>query len=237
MKMKKWMVLFAMAAIGILSTKAAVVSWADTDGIGNWSAGANWNGGLVPNAAIDSHALIKSSTTVWPTVDSNVPDVNTLGIGWDSVDGELNIVNGAALGAVALRVGYHSVGTLNVSGGIITAISAFQLGWGDATGGSGTANLTGNGVLFSLPGTVDFYNGSQMKISDDAIFLITGDHTGENWIDNNLIVAGEAGKSIQAVYDVNSGRTSFVAIPEPGTLGLFVTIGGGILFVRRKLQI
>ena len=237
MKMKKWMVIGALVAAGTFSAQAVSISWADSDGVGNWSAGANWSAGVVPSTPTYSHTLIKTHTTVWPTVDSDVPNVATLGVGWDSAEGELNVVDGAALGAVTLRVGYHSVGTLNVSGGNITAISSLQLGWGDTTGGSGTANLTGTGLLFSLAGTAEWYNGSQMKISDSAIFLITGDHTGENWISTELIVAGEAGKTILSSYDEGTGRTSFIAIPESATLGLFAMVGGGLLFVRRKFQI
>ena len=62
-----------------------------------------------------------------------------------------------------------------------------------------------------------------------------GDQTAADWITNGLIVAPEVGCHIEASVD-GLGRTHFVAIPEPGTFGLFAGLGGALLFVRKKLS-
>ena len=237
--MKKLIITSAIL-MAVVSSQAAVVIWNGTDD-GNWATTANWDGGLVPVTPTDSHVLLQGARPSWPTVDSNVPNVGVLGLGWDAggAHGILNIVDGGSLAAVHLRVGHNATGEINVSGGIFTAISVFELGVGEVSPGVpsvGTANLSGNGVIFSPSGHAHWNPGSVINISDDAIFLIGGDHTGADWIANNLIVAPEAGQFISASYDGGLNRTSFTAIPEPGTLGLFAGLGGALLFVRRKFR-
>ena len=235
--MKKLIITSAIVLAAVSSQ--AIDTWTDTSG-GDWATAANWSAGLVPTT-LDPNVRVNNMNSVWPTISSFVPDVTILGAGYDSdnTDGAatLNVVDGGKINAGSVYIGVRSTGVLNMSGGLVTSTGRVGIGWTEGVG-VGTMNLTGDGVFFAAAVATDlsWTSGSVVNISDGAIFLVNGDHTGADWIANNLIVAPEAGHHIEASVD-GLGRTHFVAIPEPATFGLFAGLGGALLFIRKRLMI
>ena len=244
--MKKLIVLATLLAV--TASQAAVVMWAGDgggfSGTSDYMDGNGWtdNWGTPYGSAplnTDSHGLIAStvSPTLWPTVSSAVPAGNvpqTLGVGWDSSYGELNIADGGSLVAGHVYLGFAanvaSAGTLNITGGYMVA--NLHVGYA-AFGGTGTVNQSGGVLHLSA---IDFVNGV-INLSDNAYFLVNGDITGANPIGNGMIVAPVAGQSVVEFYNATDGRTEYTVIPEPATLGLFAVFGGAALFIRKKFMI
>ena len=233
--MKKLIITSAVVLAAVSSQ--AIYTWTDTSG-DDWATAANWSAGVLPPSP-DNNTRINNMNSTWPTLRSTVPNVSILGIAYDSNgaqgDAILNVVDGGEVAAIsALYIGVRSVGVLNMSGGLVTSTGVMSFGHGT---GTGTANLSGNAVLFATGATDVRWVGasSVVNISDDAIFLVNGDHTGADWITNGLIVAPEAGHHIEASVD-GLGRTHFVAIPEPATIGLFAGLGGALLFIRKRFK-
>ncbi len=110
-----------------------------------------------PPLSTDSHGLITPNwTTLIPTISSTIAETPVaLGIGWDT-DGTLNIIEGASVifNEVYLPAFDNTphAGTLNISGGNVV-VNSLNIGWGTSVG---TINLSG-GVLHA--GSVTWNNG------------------------------------------------------------------------------
>ena len=207
--MKKLIITSAIVLVAV-SSQAGNVFWNATDGVGNYTNGANWNTGVVPQTT-DLYAYVTGNNTVWPTLDSGAPNVEILGVGYDSGggDGVMNVVDGGRISPRDVYIGVRSTGVLNMSGGIVTAARKLGIGWGD---GVGTINLSSNAVFFSLTEVLSWSPGSVVNVSDDAIFLVTGNHTNEDWITTGKIVDPD-GYGIVANYSTeNGGRTFFESV-------------------------
>ncbi len=241
--MKKLLMTTAVL-LAVATSQGAILRWAGSaaGGTGNYTNGLSWTEdmatpyGSAPSAA-DSHGLIGTwFGTLMPTISSAIPSVpDTIGVSWDTSFGELNIVDGGSINANNMYLGYGGVGTashgvLNVSGGN-TVISSLVIGLNDL--GTGTINQSG-GILHL--GSVTYVRGV-VNLSDDAFFLINGDFTGANLVGAGIIVAPVAGQSIVEVFNAVDGRTEWTVIPEPATLGMVATLGGALLFIRRKFTI
>ena len=242
--MKKWLVLVALL-VGAASTQAAVVYWTGdawtNGGTDDYADGNSWSASGVwptpygtPPLAGDSHGLITPAVaTIWPTISSAITETpDALGIGWDS-DGTLNVVDGASvvfntvyLPAFETQVNH---GTLNISGGSMVA-NSLQLGWGTSVG---TINQSG-GTLHL--GTAAWQNGV-VNLSDTAFFLIIGDQTALDLVGNGWIQAPVAGESVVETWNAGENRTEYTVIPEPATLGMVALMGGGMLWIRKRLMI
>ena len=215
--MKKLLVLTVMIAVSAISTQAAVVYWVSDHFSGgedgNYTNGLCWSGdgGVnpygTPPLSTDSHGLIGTwGGTVMPIINTVIPAGNvpqTLGIGWDVHYGELNIVNGGSITIGETYIGYHSTGTVHMSGGYMVG-GPVELGLSDAIGGTGTVNLTG-GTLHL--GSINWNNGV-LNLSNSAFFLINGDQTGLDLIGNGLITA-PAGETVAEHYNVADARTEY----------------------------
>ncbi|RKX41067.1 MAG: hypothetical protein DRP64_11775 [Verrucomicrobia bacterium] len=241
--MKKLFITSAIV-LAVVSSQAAVVRWVGSavGGTGNYTDGNSWSADMVnvygsAPLATDSHGLIGTwGGTLMPTIDSAITEVpDTIGISWDTSFGELNIVNGGSINANTVYMGFEgsgnaSDGVLNVSGGNMV-ISTLYIGAG--TVGTGTINQSG-GILHL--GAVNYARGV-VNLSDDAFFLINGDYTGANLVGQGIISASVAGQEIVEFYNTEFGRTEWTVIPEPATFGLMALLGGGMLFIRRRLTL
>lgn len=92
-------------------------------------------------------------------------------------------------------------------------------------------NLTGDAVFFFLDnsntGNLSWSPGSVINISDDAIFLISGNYTNATWIADGLI-ANPDGELIVASYSELSDRTFFEAAgPAVQVTDLTISSGAG----------
>ena len=225
--MKK-LIITSVIVLAAVSSQAANVLWNDTDGVGNWATATNWVGDAVPQTT-DLWAWVRGNNTVWPTIDSGVPNVENLAVGHEAGNhGELTVVDGGRISPMAVYVGVRTTGVLNMSGGIVTAQNKLGIGWAD---GVGTINLTGDALFFFLDnsntGNLSWSPGSVVNVSDDAIFLVTGNHTNATWIADGLI-ANPDGDPIVASYDPGSGRTFFESAgPAVQVTNLTISVASG----------
>ena len=238
--MKKLLVLTTLLLIITVSTQAAVVRWAGNlfGGNGNWTNGLCWSGdgGATPYGtpplSTDAHGLIVDTYgTLMPTISTTISQApGTLGIGWDTGTGELNVVDGGSISVGQVYMGYsptyHCEGVLNISGGYMLADGHFNLGY-PANNGLGTINQSGGTCHLS---SISFYNGV-INLSDTALFLIDGDQTGLDLVSNGWITA-PLGKTVFENFDSANNRTEWIVIPEPAFLGLIVL--GALAFLRKK---
>ena len=137
-----------------------------------------------------------------------------------------------------LKIGFRGTGTLEMSGGTITAIGAMYVG--DNTGGGvGTVNLSG-GVIelnHNAASPLLIQNGGVINMSDAGILkFLGGDRTGliDTFVSDGRISVAE-GKEISAVY--NGTDTIVSVIPEPATLGLVGVCSAVLLFIRRRFTL
>lgn len=127
-------------------------------------------------------------------------------------------------------------GTLNVSGGMVTAGMFRVASFGVMSLGGG-AVLAGDGDASLLAGAID--------IASDwtGSWTITGlagtdwetEVTGGDWtLDGSTTIDATAFADTFAVSD---GGQTLAVIPEPGTLGLFAAFGGALMLIRRRFKI
>ncbi|MDF7809029.1 PEP-CTERM sorting domain-containing protein [Pontiellaceae bacterium B12219] len=96
----------------------------------------------------------------------------------------------------------------------------FKVELRDGTGTNGTvlATLNSGGLL---TGTWQFFSNSVIATSTDLTIHISNISTTAVAKDGNDLILDDV---------------SFVAIPEPATLGMIAAFGGGILFIRRRFM-
>lgn len=163
-----------------------------------------------------------------------------LNISGGTHSGTSDLMDGTSGGQVLISGGELSVNrvildgatTVSISGGklVITGTNNNRL---DLSGGAGL-NISDDGVLqwnfdnkVADGGTVDTLIGSG-KITFDVGVNSSMLYAGfdNSWTDGDGDI----------LYAKNDGGTSyFWVIPEPGTFGLIVAMGGGLLFIRRRM--
>jgi hypothetical protein len=164
-----------------------------------------------------------------------------------------------------VQIGWYSDAVLTSAGTVDTSAGngGTSLGLGDAANGFGNAtlNMTGGswttaalnfntnsvnhvqldgGVMDA--GTLQWFHvaGQTMDITGGSLIL-DGDQVAYlGWVNQ----AGMGNLSINGAYDNIAGLVSYDAgsdtttvIPEPATLGMVVLLGGGILWIRKRLMI
>ncbi len=254
-----YVIVLCTLLLSISSTQAAWVFWSNDSPSGNlWSDAANWtatptggddvvvgrdhaNGALVNagTAAAGNWIHISSSETGGSllTVEGGTVtcDHFIVGENWDlAQQGTLNMTGGT-ISANLLMIGggtsgTNGAGTVNVSGGTI------NLGWMLALGG-GYNGVTGNGsgTLNITGGTVNALGGGSLVMSDNGTVNIAG---------GTLVLAGEVtdvtvygnvianGGTGSFAYDFDGSNTAITAVPEPATV---VLLGlAGVLLRKRK---
>ena len=152
--------LLAFLLCGILSARAASITWTNVNG-GNWNAAVNWSPNQVPG----------SSDTAWITNNGNytvtvsdAESVNVLSLGGASGTQTLNLSGGTFTLSGSSTGNAHSAFT--VSGGTFNANGAATLNGLNFSSGTiegsnpiqviGTLNWTGG----SMQGVVQFVNGT-----------------------------------------------------------------------------
>jgi hypothetical protein len=237
--MKRTWIMVALLAMAC-GVQAGTLTWASTvvGGEGtDWAVANNWFDGVGASATapvagdtIQLGDLFGNVIANWPTVDSAGQAAATVIVGQGDT-AELNITTGGELTVSGfLYVGNSHVGTLTMTGGTLDVgnlrfVNSGQAGHIDLHGGTINAtamNFDGTGL-------------STIDVQGDGVLITGGDQTAamdflisEGWI--------TGGAGLASTYDGGSNTTT-LAIPEPATMGLFVLIGGGMLWIRKRFMI
>lgn len=215
--------------------------------ISRFQMGVDESGGLVVNSGGSLTATGEStignngSVTGFLTINSG-GTVDSTG-SWMAVGGGPNTTGLLTINGGTLNVTGHlwtagnasSTATIDINGGSLNVGNAFELGGTDFNPG-GTATLTvRNGGLLSLAflnATNAIQSGSLLNINDTGKVTINGDYVTTV---NDYFAAGKIASDtggIMATFD--SGVTTVVGIPEPGTVGLLGFAGLAGLMRRRR---
>ncbi|RKX46911.1 MAG: hypothetical protein DRP64_02535 [Verrucomicrobia bacterium] len=250
-----------LVLLGLVGPASADPKWFNHwGGTGNnlWSDINNWNNGQAPlPSGLDDVYLFPNGGTGGLIQMDNTASV--VGITLNSAGNtELEVVSGGNLtwttqawptfGTVAGRThtltmsggtldvqagpwfafGNAGTGILNMDAGLLTT-SNLRIDW-DTPGGSGHAYVTG--------GTIELTG--VMRIGLNGLLDITGGQIISRGVDDTTTLQGYitsghiTGASLSDVYF--DGTDTYV-IPEPATLGLFALIGGGMVWIRKRLMI
>lgn len=162
-----------------------------------------------------------------------------------SVNGTLNVSTHLWMGGTSEA---NSVGTLSIGeGGVVNVGGNIGLGTinaADASGGSATITIEDGGLLnldhWSATGSIQ--DGSYIDIEEGGTLIVGGsrasqfaDYVTAGKIRFGGVSAGALDVDYTASHDGTT--TTFVAIPEPATIGLVALFGGGMLFMRRRFKI
>ena len=151
------------------------------------------------------------------------------------------------LQANKFMIGKDQSGRVDISGGIMTAYNSGNQLLVGASGdwSRGKINITGNGDVRAdtlIMNTSAFQQDSRIMINDSGVLKLRGDQTGAgtdlmSYIGSGWIHTTDSGKWIDATYDDTWNETVVTAIPEPATLTMVALLGGGMLWVRKRLMI
>jgi len=149
--MRRKTLILVSTIVLVLTTVSFAPTWTSTSN-NRWDVAGNWSGGIPSGTATaDSEALYNSSGKVPCLVDSAttaVPGRISLRTG----NNVLNITGGSCIAQYntgRLTVGWEGVGTVNISGGTVTGNYALHMG--RASGGNGTINISGTGMVKIFP--------------------------------------------------------------------------------------
>ncbi|MDF7823561.1 hypothetical protein P4B35_06010 [Pontiellaceae bacterium B12227] len=207
---------------------------------------------------------LRGEPTVTLSADLSGVSSFLLGGNGNNTGGFVNQTAGT-LSATSLRVGSSSTATsfsgYTLSGGSIVNSGELYVNMGTlllennvATVSADSMRVTGIGTLAFELGTdgvnaIDVANNflveATAKLSIDASGLTAGEGDYEllsfgsytrAFQSENVTISGLAdGLSGSITYDADS--MNLTVIPEPATLGLIASFGGGLLFVRRLIQL
>lgn len=156
-------------------------------------------------------------------------------------------VNGTLNVGSHLWVGWNApggslAGELNInSGGIVNVSGQLGLNWQNNAGTTGLINLNDGGILnlSQIAGSGDSVrDNSTLTIAGSGIITYAGDNVAtfqNQYIDTGKFVAAEAGKSLQALYDVDADLTTVSVVPEASTTALiFSMVAFAAVSIRRR---
>jgi len=246
--------------VGAVSAQATVFYWAgdwfQPAGDGEWTTAANWydttiGAALAPPGAAE-HVIIDEEVASQkvgnPTLSAAGGTINILTLGWGYAGtSTLTMTDGASLSVAGansfMRLGHIAGSTsyLDMTGGATLETTVLHMG----LNGDGIVNMSGDSIIR----TPDLGFASQLggsgsgviNMTDNAKFRFDGDQVAggqaANIIAQGWITAPGAGESIVASYDAGNDWTEFTVIPEPATLGMVALMGGGMLWIRKRLMI
>lgn len=229
MKPKKLLVLGALLGIAIGSQAGEVYwegddSWNGNIGSTDYADGQSWSfppaytaygsepldgdRGLIANWGQPGTALTQP---ILSSVITSVPLELRIG-GSNGSFGILSVVNGGSLTVHDLNVNIwaHGDGTLNVSGGSITATNGMRLG----EGGTHPGNSSGQGRVNQSGGTIHVSSLSvgavgRIELSDTALFIVDGDRTSQGYV-GSYFFASNTSYTVKESYDAGNDWTEFV---------------------------
>ncbi len=245
-------------------SKAANVFWAGGDG--DFNVASNWGGGVptVADQAIMENGATTTINDAHDTANFRVNNGSTLVVepgaaltstGWSFI-GKSGGVSGTGTAAAtinmsggliklfdpsALRtfmVGHANSGTLNMSGGLISISGGLRVGTG---AGTGTVNLSGNGVIEAselLMGPsaalINITGGGVVNVADPTGADLTSAF--QVFVDAGQITGNGTAAGVVLGYDATSGISSIsaAAIPEPTSIVLLGLAGSLLAIARRR---
>ncbi|RKX47137.1 MAG: hypothetical protein DRP64_01910 [Verrucomicrobia bacterium] len=264
--MKNMMIATAVLAVAGSAT-ASIWSGAalddDWDNAGNWDvAPTAWSGEVVTLDTVGAIVNKAAGNDAPGLGDINVVN-GALNVSGHIGGGMMRVGQGAGnSGAVTVVSGDGSFGgwkSLQLWGASIgeagtgsfvnnggTALMGVSGAW-FVLGGTGTMNLNGGyttidvdatGATFILDGVIDLAGGA-LAIKGDVLSEAGG------WILAQKLTsygqtadASDFTEKFAFDFDTtNTGYTTITAVPEPATLGMVALMGGGILWIRKRLLI
>ena len=188
----------------------------------DWSDPSNWQLGVEPSGITMVNTASGNLATVSTDVTANQPSLLSIG---DGVAGIVNVQTGGNLtvnGETWLGNTPLGLGTMNISGGTVTANSWYAVGRG---GGHGTVNMTGGTLAVS---------GNPLGVGLDAntvgVFNQTGGEVtsaADLWVGNN----DQGGSQNSATYNLINGSmtvNSWTVIGRHNTVGVLNISGGSL---------
>jgi len=231
----------------------AAATWTNAEGDGLWSTSNNWSNANIPASGDSTFIKYNNTGLTGPVFDASASqtirnlslDAGTLSEAGDVLT--MTMTGGALNLSYFLRLGAGSTGggtvQLDMSGAsAIHALSnegLIRVG----SGYTGQINMSDNALILALDMTIDASNGSSVDLSDDAAIYLVGDRTAmvlEEIAAGGLTSQGGTVNWVgyTTAVDPNFGLITIVtSIPEPATMGLFVMVGGGLLWIRNRSRI
>jgi autotransporter-associated beta strand protein len=193
--------------------------WTDTSGAGNWSAGANWHAGVVPNGAGQVATFAQTGGTETVMLD-NSPTIGGLVLGT------------SAGGSTSYNLTGGTLNLANSGGGVLAMVYDDQEIDSQITG-SESLTMQGTGQLI-LSNPANDYTGGTVVESGTLIVSAAGALP-----DGSSLTIGAGGTLIfdpsvsgsPAVMAIPAGRVE--AVPEPSTLWLLI-IGVSSFVLKRR---
>ena len=224
-------VVFVLVLGPVVDVHAAVVNWTGNGADDLWSTPENWSTGAVPTAgdkarieAAPGARIVKEGAVAldsWVgaaqsgdlTVDGGTLTTNSFIVvaRQASAEGTLNMISGAIEAGGNLYVGHTGVGTVNMTGGIITSPTIVL-----PHNGAGHVNLHG-GILGAgtlnmkqvagteIVGTMDVGAGTLILNGNDLAAV-------QGYIDNGWITAYEGQGTLNLDYDDVADQTTLTAL-------------------------
>ena len=231
----------------------AAATWTNAEGDGLWSTSNNWNttSGL-PSSGDSTFIKYNNTGLTGPVFDASASQtIRNLSLeAGTSEAGDvltMSMTGGTLTLSYFLRLGAGGSDggavQLDMSGAsAIHALSnegLIRVG----SGYTGQINMSDNALILALDMTIDASNGSSVDLSDDAAIYLVGDRTAmvlEEIAAGGLTSQGGTVNWVgyTTAVDPNFGLITIVtSIPEPATMGLFVMVGGGLLWIRNRSRI
>ena len=231
-------------------SNAEDIQWTDLGADHLWSNPENWDLGRVPTLADDVRIDVPAAAAPNGPVIQDGIDAKANGIFTEAPGEPTLTITGGTL-EVADWIwwgdGADSFGIWTMSGGTVSVVNEFELGWG---GGAGTLIMTGGtinageaviptgsgafGELILHGGTYNVTKAGGLKVNATGLIDITegtlvlaGNETAKinDLIAAGLITAYGSNGKFELDYNTRSGKTTVTAIPgpepvNPGTNGL-----------------
>ena len=203
---------FSLALV-VAPSLGAIVTW--TGGTGNWTTSSNWSNNAVPGAG-NNYGINNDGTA---TIDSVVPDISDLGLGWptgNTRSGHVEIQAGGSLTTtstdgvdVGVRGGTSNMSSLNITGGALNITGFGHLVMGDEAGSHGTVEISSGSIAVS--------GNMRIGIQGEGNFVIHGNSPTIN-VAGNLTFHENGSAFSRLILDIGAGGISPIQVAGNTTL-------------------